>query len=221
MRLIVAVAATALLLPACGGDDPSVDTTATTGTSDTTTTSEWPGHPDAELNHNSRIGADGIHPLKAGMSLAEVRETAGREVILEGFDDFGGYCWFARIEGLEEDFSLLFLAPDRTEAVGDPDQGELGRASTHGDLDTSPARSTGGPGVGSTKDEVMETYNRGPGHSIEVTPHVYADGGEYIDIGSAKHDDGLLLRFETDGRGVVTAIHGGLEDAVKLIEGCA
>ena len=85
--------------------------------------------------------------------------------------------------------------------------------------DSSAARSTGGPGIGSSRREVMDVYESG--HRVEVTGHHYVPGGEYIDIRDPRNDDGLLLRFETDEQGKVTAIHGGVEDAARLVEGCA
>ncbi len=219
MTRIAGLAALACLLTACGADDANLDTADTTTSSSGATSATEADSISDELDADTPIGADGIGPLKAGMTLAEVREAAGTELILEGFEAFEGYCWFADVKGLEEEFSLLFLSPERTSPVSSPDEGELGRVSTYGDIDSSPAPSTGGPGIGSTKDEVMQTY--GTGHTVEVTPHKYAEGGEYLDVRGSKSDDGLLLRFETDGAGKVTAIHGGLEDAARLVEGCA
>lgn len=212
MRLGPLLLAAALLLAGCGTatDDSAATTTSTASTS----TSAAPPHLDGE----TPIGAEGIGLVKAGMTLAEVREVGERELILEGFEEFGGYCWFGHFKGLEEDFSLLFLAPERTSPVADAEAGVLGRVSVEGLIDHSPARTEAGVGIGSTKAEVLEAYAT---DVVEVSPHQYVEGGEYIDVSGSQDPVPTLLRFETDGDAKVTSIHGGLPDAARLIEGCA
>ena len=197
----------------CGDADPSARATTTTTAESNSTTTEFP-----PLDGDTPISWEGIGFVKAGMTLAEVRDVARRELVLDGFEGFGGYCWFADFEGLEDDFSLLFLSPARTEPVDNPNEGVLGRVSTYGDIDDSPARTETGIGIGSSKAEVMAAYSS---DVVEVTPHFYVDGGEYIDVSGTQDPVPTLLRFETDASGTVTAIHGGLPDAVRLIEGCA
>lgn len=210
------VAAALLLLTLAGCARESSRVSAASSTSSTrgpTTTSEAP-----TLDGETPITWGGIGQVKAGMTLAEVRELEGRKLVPEGFEDFEGFCWFAEFEGLEDDFSLLFLAPESTEPVDDPEKGVLGRVSTYGELDPSPARTEAGVGIGSTKSEVLEAYAT---DTVEVTPHHYAEGGEYIDVSGTQDPVPTMLRFETDGNDKVTAIHGGLPGAVRLVEGCA
>lgn len=224
MKRIVALAAGALLasssLIGCGTDDGAVnagDTSTSAEPISTSTTSSTNTSDGGSLDEDSAITAAGIGPLRAGMTLSEVEEAAGRELVVEGFEDFEGFCWFAHFKDLEEDFQLLFLAPERDKPVSDEALGELGRVSAYGTTETSPARTDRDVGVGSTKAEVEAAY---PGQ-VKATGHEYVQGGEYLDIGAADDRDRRLLRFETDEDAKVTAVHGGLTDAVQLVEGCA
>ncbi|HUR48765.1 MAG TPA: hypothetical protein VMY88_04415 [Acidimicrobiales bacterium] len=214
MRLLPPLLALLLLLTGCGRDG-STDTPAATTTSVPSTSTS---NASPQLDADTPLSAEGVGPVKAGMTLAEVREAGGRELVVEGFADFEGFCWFGHFQGLKEDFALLFLAPERTSPVSNPDEGVLGRVSVESQLNSSPARTEAGVGVGSTKAEVLKAY---ADDVVEVTPHRYTEGGEYIDVSGSQDPVPTLLRFETDTDDKVTSIHGGLSDAARLVEGCA
>ncbi len=74
-------------------------------------------------------------------------------------------------------------------------------------------RTAKGIGLGSTTRQVLVAY-RG---KVTATPHEYVGGGLYLDVAGAK---GLAMRFETNARGRVTAIHAGRAAQVRWIEYC-
>jgi hypothetical protein len=221
VRMTLGLFVAVLLLTGCGTDDPAAESGRLTSTTDVTSSDP----SESGLDGDTPITASGIGGLEAGMSLADARKVLTSELVLSGFEDNEGYCWLGEVEGLEEDFSLLFLSPARDKPVDNPDDGELGRVSVYADLNDSAAQTDKGVGIGSTKEEVEAAY---PG-VVGATGHNYVEGGEYLDIGTSDGSgegagddpDGRLLRFETDENGKVTAVHGGLADAVRLVEACS
>ena len=215
LRLSLGLFVAALLLAGCGTDEPAAESGRDTSTSSAPTTSS--SSPTAAPDGDTPITAFGIGGLKAGMTLADAREVLTSELVLSGFEASEGYCWLGEVEGLEEDFSLLFLSPTRDKPVDNPDDGVLGRVSVYADMNDSAAQTDKGVGIGSTKEEVEAAY---PG-VVEATGHNYVEGGEYLDIGAGEGTNSRLLRFETDENGKVIAVHGGLPDAVQLVEACS
>lgn len=63
------------------------------------------------LNADTRIGLRGIGPSEAGMTIAEAEEVADVSIIAQEFTTFGGSCYHAYAEGLEEDFDFLVQSP--------------------------------------------------------------------------------------------------------------
>ena len=220
LRMSLGLIVAGLLLAGCGTDEPAAERESGTATSTTEGITTSSNSPKSSPDGDTPITASGIGGLEAGMTLADAREVLTTELVLTGFEDFEGYCWLGEVKGLEEEFSLLFLSPTRDKPVDNPDDGVLGRVSVFADSNDSAAQTDKGVGIGSTKAEVEAAY---PGE-VKATGHRYVEGGEYLDIGPAEDSsdpDGRLLRFETDEKGRVTAVHAGLPDAVRLVEACA
>jgi hypothetical protein len=198
VRLLVVV----VLLAACGGDDDDAtvrDADATTSTSPTEAEDVKP-----------KIGFDALADAPAGQTLREVGH-----VEVTSFEDFGGFCFYAVPDGLAGRAVLTVLSPDG-QPMQYPLDGVIGRASSHAN-DPDPL-GTDRVAIGDSEDDVREAYDD---HEIVESPHKYVEGGHYLDVQPGTDDpDGSLLRFETDGT-VVTAIHGGTDVVVQLVEGCA
>lgn len=193
----------ALLLAAaaCGDDD---DVTVGDDGDATSTTTEAPGEAIPV------IGFEGLADMPAGQTLREVGHVEVRS-----FEDFGGFCFYAVPDGLDGRARLTVLSPDG-EPMQHPLDGVIGRASSEA-RDADPL-GTDRVEIGDSEDEVRDAYDD---HEIVESPHKYVEGGHYLDV--EPNDDepaGSLLRFETDGA-IVTAIHGGTDDVVQLVEGCA
>ena len=80
-------------------------------------------------------------------------------------------------------------------------------------------RTPRGIGIGSTTEEVRTAY----GPTLMEDPHVYADPpAQYLTYLVPKSQGGLPgegVRFETDPKGIVVAIHGG-RGSLGYVEGC-
>jgi hypothetical protein len=158
------------------------------------------------LTNETRLTTRGIGPVVAGMTLREAEQVAGVEFEVDGFEDFGGYCYYAGTEGLE--LYLLVLSPG-DEPVRDPGDGVIGSVNVY---EGSPLLLQNGLGVGATEGQVYAAY---PGRVV-TEPHTYDDRGHYLTI----RDGDFGVRFETDGSRV-DSIHVGDYFAIQAVEGCA
>ena len=211
-----ALVVVALVAAGCGDDEPS--TATSTESSTTTTTTEPEATPPAEgVDASTTVGFAGFGAIEEGMTLAEAREIADLVVDDAELDGFGGFCFHARIAGMEDAVVLMVLPPDPEVPVVEPDDGRIARATIEDATTTDPTTTDRGIGLGDTADDVRAAYD-----DIEIaeSPHNYVEGGSYLDLVDPA-DDSRMLRFETDAEGVVTAVHGGSDDAVPLVEGCA
>jgi hypothetical protein len=78
-------------------------------------------------------------------------------------------------------------------------------------------RTRSGVGIGTTEQDVMDTY---PGQ-IEVSAHPYDETGHYLTfVPRDASDTAYRLIFETDGQ-VVTSFRSGRLPEVEWIEGCS
>jgi hypothetical protein len=190
-----------LAVAACGDDDvvaPADDDERTT------TTAEDP--EDVE----PAIGFGGLAIAPAGQTLREVGH-----VEVTSFEDFGGFCFYAVPDGFAGRAALTVLSPDG-QPMEYPLDGVIGRASS--DANDLMPLGTELVAIGDTEDAVRKVY---ADHEIVESPHEYVEGGHYLDVEPGANDPpGSMLRFETDGS-VVTTIHGGSADVVRLVEGCA
>lgn len=150
-----------------------------------------------------RLYLRGLGALRIGMSLGAVRDALGdRAASLEGLEPNSvDNCSYLRSRALPPGIGLMFM------------QGRLVRIDVDEGGDT---RTASGIGIGSTEDDVRRVY----GNRISAEPHKYIDGHYLIYTPIDDPDRGLSMRFETDGRVVIT-YRTGRADAVQLVEGCA
>jgi hypothetical protein len=178
--------------------------------------SEAPSEPpEPQLTGDTPLDLYGIGPIEAGMTLAEAERIAGVELTAQEFDVFGGVCFYATADGMEEDFVLKLVSPNG-EPLDEPDDGVVVTASVHS-LMESPAQTLSGVAIGDTEQDVYDTY---PGQ-IRSEPHFYVEGGHYLfftprDPADRDHN----VKFDTDGE-LVTGIHAGDADHTRAVEGCA
>jgi hypothetical protein len=170
--------------------------------------------PRETLTADTPIDLYGIGPIEAGMTLAEAEVAAGVELEAPDWDALGGRCYYARPKGLEEDFIIRVLAPG-SEPVDRPEDGIVSSVVVNNAM-ASPAQTLSGVGIGSTEDEVYDTY---PGQ-IESAPHEYLEDGHYLTlVPRDASDQEYGVKFATDGQ-VVREIHAGFADSIRAVEGC-
>lgn len=91
------------------------------------------------------------------------------------------------------------------------EEGRITRISIFHD---GPTRTDRGFGIGAREAEIRKAY----GAALKVEPHKYDDlPAHYLTAWSVPGRRGV--RYETDQRGVVTAIHAG-GPAIEYVEGC-
>lgn len=84
------------------------------------------------------------------------------------------------------------------------------------DVDVADVAAPGGGRVGQSRADIERLY---PGR-IQVQPHEYVPGGNYLRVTDAAIVDGALV-FETDEAGKVTRWRVGRAPQVDYVEGCA
>jgi hypothetical protein len=168
------------------------------------------------LTRDTPLDLYGIGPIEAGMTLGEAEQAAGVGLTAHNFEDFGGVCYYATADGMEEDFVLMVVSPDG-EPLDDPRDGIVVTASVHS-LMKSPAQTLSGVAIGDTEQEVYDTY---PGQIVGSEPHFYVEGGHYLYFAPRDPADrDYNVKFSTDGE-VVQDIHAGDADYTRAVEGCA
>jgi hypothetical protein len=228
LRRVVPILAVTVALAGCGDEstDPSAsssstslttepapaETTTTTAAAETTTTTtaaETTTTTSGEaLTDESRLGFEGIGPIKIGMTLDEATAAVGKPVkvnpnyILDN-------CAYAAVEGGPE--KLSFMVGREKEA----DPWRIFRADVN---EGSPIATISGIRVGDSEAKVKETYSGKGTYTVE--PHPYTGPKGHYLIFDADGKGGKLLIFETDGA-KVTMFRAGDEGAVRAIEGCA
>jgi len=182
---------------------PTTAETATSTTAPTTTTTA-PG-----LSGDSRLGFEGIGPIKIGMTLAEATAAVGKPVKVDPNYILDG-CAYAEVEGGPNGLSFMVLRD------GESAPWKIYRADVD---DESPIATLSGIRGGATEAQVKETYS-GKGGSYTVEAHPYTGPEGHYLIYDVDGEGGRLLIFETDGK-KVTSFRAGEERAVRAIEGCA
>lgn len=218
LRLFVPILVATLTLAACSNDEKnpvagatSSSVSSTSSTVETTTTTAAPTTTTTAptLSDESRLGFDGIGPIKVFMTLAQATAAVGKPVKVDPNEVLNG-CAYAQVEGGPKGLSFMV----NREKESDP--WLIVRADVHG---PTPIATVSGTRVGATEAEVKSTYS-GKGGSYTVSPHPYTGPeGHYLTY-DADGKGGKLLIFETDGK-KVTSFRAGDEGAVQAIEGCA
>lgn len=143
--------------------------------------------------------ADGIGPIRAGMTLAEASAALGEPVQVD-YADFEN-CDYATPGALPDGVSLMIIS-DTVERVDV--------------IDPSAVRTAAGAGIGDTESSVVMSY----GSAATVEPHKYTGPeGHYIVV-TPPGDSIHRIIFETDGD-KVTMYRVGRTPAVQYVEGCA
>jgi hypothetical protein len=201
-------------------EPPSETQSETEQPSEAPTASEEPSSaaeteaPPETLTADTPLDLYGIGPIEAGMTLAEAEQVAGVELETPDWDVLGGRCFYAIPKGLEEDFRVRVLSPG-SEPVDNPEDGIVSSVVVTRYM-ASPAQTLSGVAVGSTEQEVFDTY---PG-LIESAPHEYIEEGRYLTLVPRDASDREYgVKFATDGR-VVQEIHAGFADSIRAVEGC-
>jgi hypothetical protein len=219
-RSCLHIAVTVVALAGCSDDkkEPSAATSssqsslpsATETTAETTTTTTAPTTTTTVpgLSNESRLGFDGIGPIKIYMTVAQARAAVGKPVNV-GEEYAAEGCAFAKVEGGPE--ALRFMVNRNTKS----EPWRIVRV----DVSEGPIATVSGIKVGAPEAEVKAAYT-GKGGTYTVEPHPYtAPQGHYL-IYDADGKGGKLLIFETDGTKVLS-FRAGDEGAVQAIEGCA
>lgn len=138
----------------------------------------------------------GIGPVRAGMTLAELRETLDS---VRFTDADSMRCAYPKFSGLPEGVWVMV------------EQGIVGRI----DVQKGDVPSAEGIRIGDTKAKVQSTY----GSRLRVVPHKYTDG-QYLEI-SSPQDTLHFIVFETNLQGTVLRYRAGKLPQVRYVEGCS
>ena len=179
-------------------------TSTTTTTPATTPGGAGPPVTDAAgvLDPRDGLSLTGIGPVVVGMTVAEAQEAAGVPIgPLTGSapDPPGTACTY--VAAPPDDPIVLLMVTD----------GVVARIDV---TDASPIATLSGITIGSTEQEVLDTY----GYRIVVEPHHYDEAGKQLRY--VADDDTHSLIFETH-EGVVTAFRSGFTEQVGYPEGCS
>lgn len=164
------------------------------------------------VNADTPIALRGIGLITVGMSLREAEDAANVEFSAHGWDELGGYCYYADVVGLEEDVTFMVHSPFEG-PVSDPDDGEIVRVEVHASMG-SPAATKSEIGIGSSETDVYATY----GDQITWDTDFY-DRSVLTFVPNDPEDRAYRVRFLTDGA-TVNEIRAGYDQATALPEGC-
>lgn len=138
----------------------------------------------------------GIGPVRAGMTLAELREALNS---VRFSDPDSMRCAYPKFSGLPDGVWVMV------------EQGIVGRIDVQkGDVATAE-----GVRIGDTKAKVQSTY----GSRVRAVPHNYTDG-QYLEI-SSPQDTMHLIIFETNVAGTVLRFRAGQLPQVRYVESCS
>lgn len=150
------------------------------------------------LTNESKVTFSGIGPIKAGMTLHEVRKQTSMTFKIDYDKELAcGFAFPRNPQGLQ--FMIV-----------------KGRVVRIDIIEPSPIQTLAGAHIGNSEEEIKKLY---PGQ-VTVKPHEYDENGHYLIITPKDAaDKKYRLLFETS-RGMVTQFRSGLEDPVQWVEGC-
>lgn len=152
----------------------------------------------------------GLQSARVGMTMDRAAKSLGWRLRLDRYSGASNPCWLVPVgpaahgvwvlttrgrKGPVERFSVMTQMGVRIDARRTP-------------------RTAAGIGIGSTRAQVLTAY-RG---RVKQSAHEYTSG-QYLDVAGPR-GSGTALRFETDHRGRVVAMHSGKVPQVFYIENC-
>ena len=140
-----------------------------------------------------RLSARGLGPIRIGMTIREIEEVTGRDM-LHGYGDYSS-CQQWSLAGIPS-LSLM-------RAYGRLARIEAWRGRW---------RSSGGIRIGDSAAKVRRRHR-----VVRTEPHPYTPPGRYLITGGSRR----RMIFETNPAGRVTSFRGGRGREVSYIEGCA
>jgi len=149
------------------------------------------------MSDDWRLGFDSLGPVRAGMTVAQVREVI--EVPEPPALAPGGECNYLAHHAEGRDFALMIIG------------GVVVRIELKGG---STLRTVAGAHIGSSEIELRGLY----GKDLVTEPHKYDPDGHTLTLRSPDGTHGL--RFETS-QGKVTAIQAGPWEHLHYVEGCS
>jgi hypothetical protein len=179
----------ACLSAACTRTNEAADTTRTATAGGSVAQTPAPAAPLA-------VTPMGIGPVRAGMTIAELRQALDS---VRFTDPDSARCAYPKFAGLPEGVWVMV------------EQGIVGRVDVQkGDVATAE-----GIRIGDDSADVRAAY----GKRMTVLPHKYTDG-KYLEVKSAS-DTMHLIIFETNVEGTVLRYRAGQLPQVRYVESCS
>jgi hypothetical protein len=152
--------------------------------------------PDKTIPVTWEVTADGIGPIKAGMTIAEANDAANTALVASG----SGECFYVRTKDGPEGVSFMV------------ENGKITRVDV---ADNRDVKTFEGAGIGDTESRILTLYPQ----QVTVQPHKYTTGHYLIVTPGDVQGARTRIVFETDGK-LVTRFRSGLEPSVEYVEGC-
>lgn len=177
---------------------------------------EEPEGTEGQVDPHDQLEPSGIDPLQVGVPLGELQAGGVGITVDQRTLEASGYtCFDATVHG-SPDLRLRFRSPEPDVPIDDPADGWLVAVDIEAD------RLAGGPTdrlvadtevkLGTSEQAVLMLY----AGDLRETPHPLVPSGHvYV----APVGDGTGVAFGTDGE-VVTSIAVGLEEVIRVLDGC-
>jgi hypothetical protein len=152
---------------------------------------------------------DGYGEMRFGMDEATFDKASSNKV-------GSNKAWGGELKGApEQDSTCFYKTPKSVKSPRDiAFMFEAGHFVRY-DVGTAKEAAPGGGKVGMDEAQILALY----GARVEVQPHFYVDGANYLRV-AASQGNGVLL-FETDEHGKVTRWRAGVPPQVDYVEGCS
>lgn len=199
-----ALAALLALSAACGGDDADPPPAKSAAAADSSPGAAMHhGHGESTADTTLTLRADGMGPMRVGMTTAQARASLGHFKLI-AFNPAAApdsmACGYARSARFPEGVRVMVE----------------GARVVRVEVDSGTVATAEGARIGDSEARIQQLY---PGR-VTVSPHKYTDG-HYLTVRPAEPSDTThLLVFETDGSSVLR-FRGGQKPHVEYVEGCA